>query len=132
MYPDAPLRANVLRGHRAGASYDGAVMLARSLRFTGAAAALLSLCFFASPAWSQPHGTQPNQLASPIQPSSRCTECHAGEVTAAGDTYMPGDAWAPSMMANASRDPLFLATLTVAEQQLPGVAGTFCFRCHSP
>jgi MYXO-CTERM domain-containing protein len=44
---------------------------------------------------------------------------------------MAGDTWAPSMMANSARDPLFLATLTVANQQAPGV-GTACFRCHSP
>jgi hypothetical protein len=35
------------------------------------------------------------------------------------------------MMAQAARDPLFLAALTVAEQDAPGV-GTFCIRCHSP
>ncbi len=106
-------------------------MLCRGLRGSRAATAASVVSLLASSAWAQPRGTQPGQLVSPIQPSSRCTECHAGETTAAGDTYMPGDAWAPSMMANASRDPLFLATLTVAEQQLPS-AGTFCFRCHSP
>ena len=35
------------------------------------------------------------------------------------------------MMANATRDPLFLAALTVAEQDAPG-AGAYCLRCHTP
>jgi hypothetical protein len=35
------------------------------------------------------------------------------------------------MMANAVRDPLFLAALTVAEQDAPGV-GAYCLRCHTP
>ena len=34
-------------------------------------------------------------------------------------------------MANATRDPLFLAALTVAEQDAPG-AGAYCLRCHTP
>lgn len=86
-----------------------------------------------STSWAQPvtHGTEPGQLRAPLEPSARCTECHAGDATPAGEMYMPGDAWAPSMMANATRDPLFLATLTVAEQQVAGI-GTFCLRCHSP
>lgn len=44
---------------------------------------------------------------------------------------MPHDTWIGSMMANAMRDPLFLAALTVAEQDRPG-AGDFCLRCHTP
>lgn len=85
-------------------------------------------------ALAQPHlagGTQPGGLTNPLEPAGRCTECHAGGEDSNGHPYMAGDAWAPSMMANASRDPLFLATLTVAEQDAPGV-GTTCLRCHTP
>src|SRR4051812_41956975 len=35
------------------------------------------------------------------------------------------------MMANAARDPIFFAALTIANQDAPGV-GTYCLRCHSP
>ena len=35
------------------------------------------------------------------------------------------------MMAHASRDPLFWATLAVAEQDFAG-GGDFCLRCHVP
>lgn len=76
-------------------------------------------------------GTLPGQLRHPLEPAARCSECHAGETDAQGNNYMAADTWQSSMMANASRDPLFLATLTVANQQAPGV-GTFCLRCHSP
>ena len=34
-------------------------------------------------------------------------------------------------MANATRDPLFLAALTVSEQDAPG-SGAYCLRCHTP
>ncbi len=98
---------------------------------------LAPLVFFAllapSTALSQPmpHGTQPGTLVTPLSPAERCTECHAGATTASGERYMAGDTLAASMMANAARDPLFLATLTVAEQDAPGV-GTVCLRCHTP
>lgn len=35
------------------------------------------------------------------------------------------------MMAQAARDPLFLACLAVEEQDAPSV-GDLCIRCHSP
>ena len=62
---------------------------------------------------------------------SKCSSCHAGGVDDNGAHYRPWDSWSGTMMANAARDPLFLAALTVAEQDLPG-AGTFCLRCHTP
>jgi hypothetical protein len=43
----------------------------------------------------------------------------------------PGHAAVISMMGNTLRDPLFLAALTVAEQDRPGV-GDWCLRCHTP
>jgi hypothetical protein len=43
----------------------------------------------------------------------------------------PGYNWRGSMMANAGRDPIFWATLAVAEQDFDG-AGDLCIRCHSP
>jgi hypothetical protein len=39
--------------------------------------------------------------------------------------------WAGGMMAQASRDPLFLASLAIAEQDFDG-AGDLCIRCHFP
>lgn len=35
------------------------------------------------------------------------------------------------MMGNTMRDPLFLATMVIAEQDAPG-SGDLCLRCHTP
>ena len=74
------------------------------------------------------NGTQPG-LAHPILSSSSCTSCH-------GDYDLqhniePGPTWQGSLMAQSGRDPLFWATLDVANNDAPGV-GDFCLRCHAP
>jgi hypothetical protein len=81
-----------------------------------------------------PHGTQPG-LVYDIQPPEpgQCSTCHS---VASGDpdgseTYRPFSTWAGSMMANATRDPLFFAALDVANNDVPGV-GDYCLRCHTP
>src|SRR5262245_5988328 len=78
-------------------------------------------------------GTPPGGLAggSPIETAANCKSCHGGFLTDANTMFMPWDTWAGSMMANAARDPLFLAAVTVAEQDHPG-SGSFCLRCHTP
>jgi hypothetical protein len=78
-------------------------------------------------------GTPPGGLAggAPIASAADCKRCHGGFPTDDGKLYMPWDTWAGSMMANAARDPLFLASLTIAEQDRPG-SGGFCLRCHTP
>lgn len=71
-------------------------------------------------------GTQPNELSVDLRPPSVCAPCHG----AFGDEA-PNDAWSGSMMANAARDPVFHAALTVARQDDPD-APDLCIRCHSP
>lgn len=71
-------------------------------------------------------GTQPNELTTNLQNPSSCITCHADYAE-----YAAMDTWAGSMMANAARDPLYLAALTVANQDVPGV-GELCIKCHSP
>ncbi|MCK9537801.1 hypothetical protein [Dokdonella sp.] len=77
------------------------------------------------------HGTQPG-LAYSLESPDTCATCHAynaGEPpTAVG--FRPYSAWAGSMMANAMRDPLFLAALDVANKDVPGI-GDYCLRCHT-
>jgi hypothetical protein len=77
-----------------------------------------------------PNGTQP-LLQVPLDAPDTCSSCH-------GDGFDPGDAsfiahstWSGSMMANATRDPLFWAALDVANNDVPGV-GDYCLRCHTP
>jgi MYXO-CTERM domain-containing protein len=78
-------------------------------------------------------GTPPGGLAGgkPFDAATSCKSCHGGFLTDANTPFMPWDTWAGSMMANAARDPLFLASVSVAEQDHPG-SGSFCLRCHTP
>jgi hypothetical protein len=78
-------------------------------------------------------GTQPNGLAdgAPLEDSRACgVTCHYSR-DATMPSAMPYDGWQGTMMAGAMRDPLFLAALTVAEQDHAGI-GDFCLRCHTP
>lgn len=80
-----------------------------------------------------PHGTQPG-LFNDLIYSDNCAACHRGTNTAGQPTqttFRPYSTWAGSMMANATRDPLFWAALDVANNDVPG-AGDFCLRCHTP
>ena len=57
-----------------------------------------------------PNGSQPG-LTHGIFPSGNCRACHAG---APFQLHTPRNSWLGSMMANASRDPVFWAALDVA------------------
>ena len=49
-----------------------------------------------------------------------------------GGTHIePWTTWSGSMMGQAGRDPLFWATLDVANNDVPDV-GDWCLRCHAP
>ena len=71
-------------------------------------------------------GSQPLQSGSFISPNT-CDNCHGGYDLAAE----PAFTWRGSMMAHAMRDPLYLASLTIANQDAVD-AGDLCIRCHSP
>jgi hypothetical protein len=72
-------------------------------------------------------GSQPFDGGVLEDPSVTCVTCHGGYDTGAE----PWHAWLGSMMAQAMRDPHYLATLAIAEQDAPG-AGDLCLRCHTP
>lgn len=80
-------------------------------------------------------GTQPQEVAGFIAPTN-CDNCHGGTDNPA---FEPAFGWRGGMMGNASRDPIFWATVAVAEQDfLPGSdpaarggVGDLCIRCHS-
>ncbi len=59
--------------------------------------------------------------------SDDCRSCH-GDFEPASD---PWSTWSGSLMAQAGRDPLFLAQMTNANQDVADV-GYFCLRCHVP
>ncbi len=78
-------------------------------------------------------GTQPGTLSHAMMSPSNCQLCHGfpsseGDYTEEQAQY---DRWAASMMGQATRDPIFLAALAIANQDA-GDAGSFCLRCHSP
>ena len=74
------------------------------------------------------NGTQP-PLYYTLNPPVICAGCHGG--TDNGHNIRPVTTWGGSMMANAGRDPLFWASLDVANNDVPGI-GEWCLRCHSP
>jgi cytochrome c553 len=71
-------------------------------------------------------GTQPGET-SQIESVSKCDNCH-GNFDPGGEPWFN---WSGSMMAHASRDPIFWATVAIAEQDFDGV-GDLCIRCHVP
>jgi hypothetical protein len=77
-------------------------------------------------------GTQPDQGVN-LEGPNRCLNCHGGY----NQAVEPGFNWKGSMMAQASRDPIFWACLTVAAQDSVWALGNpnavdLCERCHFP
>jgi len=70
-------------------------------------------------------GTQPGEVSN-LESPDKCDNCHGGYDT----SVEPAHNWRGSMMANAGRDPLFWATVAIAEQDFDG-SGDLCIRCHS-
>ncbi len=70
-------------------------------------------------------GTQPQEVSN-LESPNKCDNCHGGYDVSVEPAYN----WRGSMMANAGRDPIFWATLAVAEQDFDG-SGDLCIRCHS-
>jgi hypothetical protein len=73
----------------------------------------------------QQPGTQPGEAGN-LESPDKCDNCHGGY----NQGVEPAFNWRGSMMANASRDPIFWATLAIAEQDFDG-SGDLCIRCHS-
>lgn len=76
-------------------------------------------------------GTQPEQGVN-LEGPGRCLNCHADY----GAMGTPGH-WRGSMMAQAARDPIWFACMTVAAQDAIWAVGTpnavdICLRCHTP
>ncbi len=74
-------------------------------------------------------GTQPGGLDKnhPMVGADSCASCH-GFYDSMHDPY---STWSASMMGQSMRDPVFLAALTIANQDAD-FAGALCLRCHSP
>ena len=73
----------------------------------------------------QQPGTQPGEVGN-LESPDKCDNCHGGY----NQAVEPAFNWRGSMMANAGRDPIFWATVAIAEQDFDG-SGDLCIRCHS-
>ena len=71
-------------------------------------------------------GSQPFE-GGILNPPEACAVCH-GNYDAAVEPYFN---WQGSMMAQASRDVLFMANMVIANQDAPD-SGDMCLRCHLP
>jgi len=73
----------------------------------------------------QQPGTQPQEISN-LESPDKCDNCHGGYNSSVEPAYN----WRGSMMSHAGRDPIFWATMAVAEQDFDG-SGDLCLRCHS-
>jgi hypothetical protein len=73
-------------------------------------------------------GMQPLEAGIEFAKVAQCNMCHAKTNNGDADPYL---SWQSGMMAQAARDPVFRATMSIANQDIPGV-GEFCLRCHAP
>ncbi len=72
-------------------------------------------------------GTQAGDLADPLIAADYCGACHGYY----DEAVEPFANWSASMMGQATRDPIFHAAMTIANQDA-AFAGALCLRCHSP
>ena len=105
------------------------MLVGRSVRIIAAlAVGLTGAILYAAtvvPTDIQQPGTQPAEVGN-LETPDKCDNCHGGFNKASE----PAFTWRGSMMANAGRDPIFWATVAIAEQDFPG-SGDLCIRCHS-
>jgi hypothetical protein len=72
-------------------------------------------------------GSQPFEARTFEDPDDNCKTCHGDYNQLVEPWYL----WKGSMMGQAMRDPLFTATVVIAEQDAPS-SGDLCLRCHTP
>ena len=104
----------------------GTAALAGSLGLS-AASALVGLPIPTTLADFRQPGTQPLSITQVIQSAQNCQICHGSYDV----NQEPYTRWASSMMAQATRDPVFHAALAVANQDATD-SGELCLRCHAP
>lgn len=71
-------------------------------------------------------GSQPMESGT-LENPNKCDNCHGGYDTIVEPAFL----WRGSMMSQAARDPLFFASVAIANQDAPE-SGDLCIRCHTP
>jgi hypothetical protein len=110
---------------------EGEEMMFGRIATATALGALLALSIQAAevvPTEIEQPGTQP-QEAGNFETPDRCDNCHAGYDDLEPENE-PATGWRGAAMGNAGRDPIFWATVAIAEQDFDG-SGDLCIRCHS-
>ena len=87
---------------------------------------MIAVAALTVPTEIQQPGSQPGQIGN-LESADKCDNCHGGYDPKVEPAYV----WRGSMMAHAGRDPIFWATVAIAEQSFDG-AGDLCLRCHAP
>ena len=103
------------------------------LRHSAHTLVLCALMSLVAPAWAattvpvevQMPGSQPGEAGN-LESVNRCDNCHQ----ATSPVVNIAHDWRGSMMSHAGRDPLFWATVAIAEQDFDG-SGDLCIRCHT-
>jgi hypothetical protein len=70
-------------------------------------------------------GTQPGEVGN-LESADKCDNCHQDTDPVVNIAHE----WRGSMMSHSGRDPLYWATVAIAEQDFDG-AGDLCIRCHT-
>ncbi len=114
------------KGSVVGGLSLGAIFVAWAVAGGGGGGSLpvpTTLNDFALPG-TQTGGLDPNH---PMVGADSCASCH-GFYDQMHDPY---STWSASMMGQSMRDPVFLAAMTIANQDAD-FAGALCIRCHAP
>ncbi len=77
----------------------------------------------------------PSFTSNHFSGSANCAMCHDGLTDNTGKDVSIVNAWKSTMMANATRDPLWKAKVRTELNRTPSLAGTIndkCSRCHAP
>jgi len=77
----------------------------------------------------------PSFTSSHFSGSANCAMCHDGLRDNTGQDVSIVEAWKSTMMANATRDPLWKAKVRTELNRTPSLAGVIndkCSRCHAP
>ncbi len=98
---------------------------------------LFSIALVSCAAKEAPPSTESADLLEMVlfQPSSNCVACHQGMKDTLGNDVAINTEWQSSIMANAARDPYYLASVRMETLESPQYAEAIeekCATCHAP
>lgn len=103
--------------------------------FKGLGSLLLLTLALAGVVTTRAQSQQDKHYGTHFQTSDRCVACHNGITTSTGEDISIGNAWKTSMMANAGRDPYWMAGMRREMTDHPTATKAIqdeCSICHMP